>query len=100
MSEPVFMPPIRGVQRAVAAELGVPLEMLVSGCRRREVVWPRIIAIDLARRVTGASLTDIGHAFRLDRTTVRHALKRAAMLRGLVTAAARLETALRERAAP
>jgi chromosomal replication initiator protein len=54
---------IEQVQRVVAARFGLAVDDLVSDSRAARVTWPRHVAIQLARDLTGASLAGIGQAF-------------------------------------
>lgn len=72
-------PTIARVQTLVAAHYSVSIAELVSATRTARVVWPRQVAIHLAREITGASLQAIGAAFGgRNHGTVLHACKRVA----------------------
>ena len=68
---------IAAIQEHVGAYFGVPVVALI-GCRRDELtVWPRHIAMYLARRLTGQSAAKIGRAFGdRDPTTVLYGVRR------------------------
>ena len=64
---------VETIQREVAEQWSVEMRDMKSSERRREVVFPRQIAIYLATRMTELSTTDIGKAFGgKDHSTVVH----------------------------
>jgi chromosomal replication initiator protein len=64
------------IQHMVAAYYGIPAIAMVSAQRGRRWVWPRQMAMFLAREMTPQSLPDIGRRFGFrDHTTVMHAAK-------------------------
>jgi chromosomal replication initiator protein len=68
---------IDSIQRAVSNYYSVPLAELLSASRAARVAWPRQVAIHLSRRLTKASLQEIGTAFGgRNHATVLHACKR------------------------
>jgi chromosomal replication initiator protein len=70
-------PSIADVQAIVAGHFQLSIEQLTSASRANQVLWPRQIAIHLARDLTGASLPAIGKAFGgRNHATVLHACKR------------------------
>jgi chromosomal replication initiator protein len=70
---------IEEVARAVAVRFGIRTSDLQSDSRRAALVEPRHLAILLARRWTGASLSQIGKYFGgRDPATIRHACRAAA----------------------
>jgi chromosomal replication initiator protein len=70
-------PSIADVQAVVAAHYSLSTAELVSQTRASRVVWPRQIAIHLARELTGEPLQSIGQAFGgRNHGTVLHACKR------------------------
>jgi chromosomal replication initiator protein len=70
-------PSISDVQAAVAAHYSLSTDELVSQTRATRVLWPRQIAIHLARELTGESLQAIGSAFGgRNHGTVLHACRR------------------------
>jgi chromosomal replication initiator protein len=65
------------IQNAVASYYGLALAQLISSSRAAGVIWPRQVAIHLARALTNASLNAIGEAFGgRNHATVLHACKR------------------------
>jgi chromosomal replication initiator protein len=67
------------IQAQTAEAFGISVDALVSGSRAGELVWPRQVAMYLARELTSQSLPAIGHAFGgRNHTTVLHACKRTA----------------------
>lgn len=72
---------IERVEEAVSDRFGVPVEELRGPRRTANVVYPRHLAMHLARELTDASLPEIGRYFGRDHTTVLYADQR---LRGLV----------------
>ena len=70
-------PTIREIQATVAAAFDITVEELVSSSRAARINWPRQLAIQLARDLTGASLPAIGREFGgRNHATVLHACKR------------------------
>jgi chromosomal replication initiator protein len=70
-------PSIEDVQTVVAANYELSVAELISPSRAARVAWPRQIATQLARELTGASLQTIGDAFGgRNHGTVLHACKR------------------------
>jgi chromosomal replication initiator protein len=70
-------PGIHEIQRAVASHFGISVAELISERRTASVVWPRQVAIHLARELTAASLPVIGSEFGgRNHATVLHACKR------------------------
>ena len=70
-------PTIAEIQMTVAGRFGLTVEQLVSSSRTAKVNWPRQLAIQLARDLTGASLLAIGREFGgRNHATVLHACKR------------------------
>jgi len=69
--------PCRFVFEHVAAFYGVTVTDLVSERRTGNIVWPRQIAMYLARRLTRASLPRIGSVMGdRDHTTISHGVKK------------------------
>ncbi len=65
------------IQRRVAEYFHLDLRSLVSARRERSILYPRQIAMYLCRRLTDASLPEIGKAFGgRDHTTVLHAVEK------------------------
>jgi chromosomal replication initiator protein len=74
---PAHPPTIAEIQTTVADRFGLTVEQLVSSSRTAKVNWPRQLAIQLARDLTGASLLAIGREFGgRNHATVLHACKR------------------------
>jgi chromosomal replication initiator protein len=70
---------VEDVQRATCEAFGVSEAELVSTARARRLVWPRQVAMFLARELTDQTLPAIGRAFGgRDHTTVLHACRRTA----------------------
>jgi chromosomal replication initiator protein len=70
------------IREAVAEESGVTAQQLVGRSRRRTVCLARHVAIYLARRLTHASLSEVGGAFGgLSHSTVKHAADKIGALR-------------------
>jgi chromosomal replication initiator protein len=70
-------PSLAHVQSTVAAHYEISVAELVSANRAAPTVWPRQVAIYLARALTGASLNEIGKAFGgRAHATIMHACKR------------------------
>jgi len=79
------------IQKVVAGEFGVGIEAMRSKSRAAKVVYPRQVAIYLARELTGLPLVEIGKRFGgRDHTTVLHAY-------GKIASAARQDSSLQER---
>lgn len=71
-------PTVRQIQEAVSDEFGITVDELLSTTRSARVVWPRHVAMFLARELTSESLPSIGRHFGgRDHTTVLHAWRRA-----------------------
>lgn len=90
------------VERVVAAHFGVTTRDLTSASRRRNLTFPRQVAMFLARTHTECSLAEIGRHFgRRDHSTVASAVKRLHALLGadpiFQQLIARLEALLRRR---
>lgn len=67
---------IERVEEVVSARFGLPVEELRGRGRSTDVVYPRHVAMHLARKLTGASLPSIGRHFGRDHTTVIYADRR------------------------
>ncbi len=63
------------IVEAVAAFFRSTPEKLAGRSRRRDVVWPRQLAMVLCRRYTDASHAEIGRLFGRQHTAVRNAVK-------------------------
>jgi chromosomal replication initiator protein len=72
---------VEEIQKAVANYHGMPVTVLLSKRRTRDIVRPRQQAMFLCKEFTTRSLPDIGKRFGdMDHTTVMHACKRIAKL--------------------
>jgi chromosomal replication initiator protein len=70
-------PSIASIQTTVSERFGLSTKELVSTSRAPKVVWPRQVAIYLARELTDESLPSIGRQFGgRDHTTALHAWRR------------------------
>lgn len=68
---------IEDIQRVVAKHYNVSKQDLLSSRRTRSIVWPRQIAMFLAKTLTPRSLPEIGRRFGgRDHTTVLHAVRK------------------------
>lgn len=68
---------IEEIQRAVSKHFNVSKQDLLSSRRTRSIVWPRQIAMYLAKSLTLRSLPEIGRRFGgRDHTTVLHAVRK------------------------
>ena len=68
---------ITEIQAAACKHFGISSEELLSSARTRRIVWPRQVAMYLARELTAESLPAIGRRFGgRDHTTVLHAWRR------------------------
>ncbi|MDP3703974.1 MAG: chromosomal replication initiator protein DnaA [Candidatus Omnitrophota bacterium] len=66
---------VAGIQQRVADYFQIGLDELRSVKRQRSILYPRQVAMYLCRRLTEASLPEIGRAFGgRDHTTVMHAV--------------------------
>ena len=67
------------IQRRVAEYFQIELNELRGAKRQRSILYPRQVAMYLCRRLTEASLPEIGQAFGgRDHTTVMHAVEKIA----------------------
>ncbi len=73
---------IDNIMLTVSKYYNLPLKELRSPRRSRSLARPRQIAMSLARELTQHSLPEIGAAFEKDHTTVLHACRTIAKLRG------------------
>jgi chromosomal replication initiator protein len=72
-------PSIEAIQDAVCEAFAISREELLSSSRATRLVWPRQIAMYLARETTQLTLPDIGRRFGgRNHTTVMHAVRRTA----------------------
>ena len=70
---------VEDVQAAACDAFGITREELLSASRSQRLVWPRQVAMYLARELTDQTLPAIGRAFgNRDHTTVMHACRRTA----------------------
>lgn len=75
--EPDDTAPIERIAARVAAHFGVKLRRLTGRDRRPGVLWPRQVAMYLARRLTGLSLARVGEFLGgYDHSTVLHACRK------------------------
>lgn len=63
------------IRKVICRHFNVDAEALCSKSRKRSITWPRHIAMYLARRLTDASLEEIGRVFNRDHATVVHSVK-------------------------
>lgn len=73
-------PTIRGIPELVAIRFGVTVGELLSRRRDRDVARPRQVAMWLSKRVSMASLSEIGRYFDRDHKTVMHGIRRVEAL--------------------
>jgi chromosomal replication initiator protein len=74
---PESRPEVRQIQEAVAAQLDIPLERILSSSRAAPISRARQLAMYLTRRLTNLSLPAIAAAFnRRDHTTVINAIRK------------------------
>ncbi len=69
-------PSIDAIQHAVASEFGIRVADLATRNNSRKIALPRQVAMFLAKKMTGATLSMIGKAFNKHHTTVLHSIKR------------------------
>jgi chromosomal replication initiator protein len=68
---------LEDIMATTAGYFNISMSDLVSNKKNRIYSYPRQLAMYLARKYTGLSLTDIGHAFsHKDHSTVIHALRK------------------------
>lgn len=65
---------VETIREMIGRHFRVSSEELCSRSRKRAVVWPRQVAMYLARRYTDASLEAIGRMFNRDHATVYHSV--------------------------
>ena len=65
----------RDVIEVVAAFFGVRADALAARTRRRDVLWPRQLAMSLCLRHTDSSAAEIGRLFGREHTAVRNAAR-------------------------
>ena len=82
---------IASIQKLVANEYGVSVDVMKSRSRAQKVAFPRQVAIYLTRELTGVPLVEIGKRFGgRDHTTVLHAY-------GKIARISRQDSSLRDR---
>lgn len=64
---------IETIQRVVAEHYGITVEKMIRKGRPSGIVWPRQVAMYLARKLTSESLHTIGARFRHNYKTVHYA---------------------------
>ncbi|MFO0806550.1 MAG: helix-turn-helix domain-containing protein [Gemmataceae bacterium] len=67
---------VNRVVKHVAAAFDISQKELLGGSRLKRVMWPRQVAMFLAREVCGLSLPRLGAAFGRDHTTILHACRK------------------------
>ena len=67
-------PSLEAIKNAVATEFNVPLAELSARNNARDITRPRQIAMYLCKRMTRASLSEIGREFKKHHTTVLHSI--------------------------
>jgi chromosomal replication initiator protein len=68
---------VEDILRVVSRRFGVTRSDLLSPRRQRSIVWPRQVAMYLAKQLTSRSLPEIGRHFDgRDHTTVLHAVRK------------------------
>jgi len=88
---------IREIQRVVAERAGITVEELAGADRSKRIVDHRMIAMYLARRLTGKSSAIIGRYFGdRDHSTVIHARQAVPNRENLLRAAQALEREILE----
>lgn len=73
---------IDNIKRTVAGYYNIRVTDLISPRRTRSLARPRQVAMALAKELTQHSLPEIGESFGKDHTTVLHACRKVAELRG------------------
>ena len=63
------------IQNFVAKNFGITKEKMISPSRKKDVVYPRQVAIFLCRRYTKESLQSIGSAFSRKHSSIIHSLE-------------------------
>jgi chromosomal replication initiator protein len=70
---------VRDIQEQTCDAFGISIDQLLSASRAAPVIWPRQVAMYLARELTDQTLPSIGRAFGgRNHTTVLHACRRTA----------------------
>jgi chromosomal replication initiation ATPase DnaA len=70
-------PTVQQIICAVANEFGITAEDITARCREPRYAHPRILAMQLARELAGASYPELGRAFSRHYSTILAAQKRA-----------------------
>lgn len=70
---PGLNPTPQMILKAVSSFYSVPVDQILANKRSKETVVPRQMAMYLVRKLTSASLPEIGKVFGRDHTTVMHA---------------------------
>ena len=63
------------IRNFIAKQFKISTDDLKSKCRKREVAFPRQVAMYLARKLTTQALADIGRTFNRDHSTVVHSVR-------------------------
>jgi len=72
---------VRDIAEYVADQMNCPLEDMLGPKRNQEIVWPRQIAVYLARELTNNSLANIGEFFGgRDHSTILHGYNKVSEL--------------------
>lgn len=71
---------VRKVQDLVCSHFGISRDDLLNQNRSRELAWPRMIAMYLAREYTSASLMKLGQQFCRDHTCICNAVRAKASI--------------------
>lgn len=66
---------IEFIQSFVAKNFGIPRETIISPSRKKDIVYPRQVAIFLCRRYTREPLQSIGNAFSRKHSSIIHSLE-------------------------
>lgn len=75
-------PKMAEIKTVVARHNGLTVADLESGCRKREIAWPRQIAAHLCREMTRCSYPEIARAFgNRDHTTILFAYRKIKRMR-------------------
>jgi hypothetical protein len=76
ITPPRKRPLIETVQRATAAHYNVSRREMLTARRARDVMHPRQAAYYLAKKLTKATLPEIGRAFNRDHSSVLHGVRK------------------------
>jgi chromosomal replication initiator protein len=69
-------PSVAEIQSAVADHYGITVEQILSPRRNASIVWPRHVAMWLAREMTGLSFPALARQFNRDHSTIIYAGQR------------------------